>query len=63
MNIFYKVYCKHCGHSIVYTPASKYKKILCNYCKHYVYKNDKEEFKDLLKGKIRSAKQELTRVS
>ena len=48
----YKVKCK-CGHSIVFYPIHPKNKLICSYCKHYVYKNEKEKFKELMKGKLK----------
>lgn len=44
-----KRYCKHCGHSIIFTPSAKNTRTICTWCGHWIYKNDKEEFKAELK--------------
>lgn len=49
----YKVKCKRCDHVIVFTPNNKKNKIICNVCGYYVYKNDREEFKELMKRKLK----------
>lgn len=49
----HKVKCKHCGHTIVFTPSNKKNKVICSWCGHYIYKNDKEEFKEILERKIK----------
>ena len=47
----YKRKCKHCGwNNIVFNKEGK---VLCKVCKNYVYLNDKDEFKDKLKSKIK----------
>ena len=48
----YKVVCKNCSHVIVITP--KKNKELCYICGKYVYRNEKEKFKDLMKGKLKN---------
>lgn len=45
----YKVYCKNCGHSILFIPFENKKKKICSWCGHIVYANDNLEFKDKLK--------------
>lgn len=48
----YKVYCRHCGHSIIFTPTVKTNKTICDHCGNYIYKNKKEEFKELVIKRI-----------
>jgi hypothetical protein len=48
----YKIKCS-CGHTLIFTPSNKKNKILCNCCGYYVYRNEKEKFKELMKGKLR----------
>lgn len=48
----YKVKCS-CGHSVNFYPTINKTKILCICCGHYIYKNEKEKFKELMKGKIK----------
>lgn len=49
----YKVKCS-CGHSIVFFPNHPRNKLICSYCGHYVYKNEKEKFKELMKGSLKN---------
>ena len=49
----YKVKCKKCGHTLVFTPSNKKNKILCNYCGYYIYRSKKDKFKELFQKKKR----------
>lgn len=44
----YKVYCKHCGHTMFFYPFENKTKKICSWCKNSVYNNDTNEFKDKL---------------
>lgn len=46
----YKVKCK-CGHSMVMKPTAKKK--LCDWCGHYIYREAKDEFKNILLGRLK----------
>lgn len=48
-----KVKCK-CGHVNSFEPTSKATKIICSYCGYYVYRNEREKFKELMKGKMKN---------
>lgn len=48
----YKVYCKNCGHSLVFFPFENKQKKICGWCKHAVYVNDKVEFEDRLRQQM-----------
>ena len=48
----YKVKCE-CGHTIVFYPSIVKNKLICRHCGHYIYKNEKERFKELMKGKLK----------
>ena len=50
----YKRWCKHCGHSIVFPPSAKRNKMICTHCGKYIYKNDTEEFKELIKKELKN---------
>ena len=49
-----KVKCKYCGHVIIF--LGKLPSVICTHCGHKVYKNDREEFKDRVKSKIKQKK-------
>ena len=49
----YKKLCKFCGHTLSFYAFEPDKK-LCNYCGRYNYRNDKIEFKELMKGKLKN---------
>ena len=44
-----RVYCAHCGHSVV-MGSRDYK--LCSWCNNMVFKNQKEEFKYRMNEKL-----------
>lgn len=51
----YRVYCKNCGHSMLFYPMEKREKKICSWCQNTVYINDIAEFKDKLnkqRGKL-----------
>ena len=48
----YKKHCKYCKHTITFYAFEPDKK-LCNFCGRYNYRDEKAEFKDKLKGKIK----------
>lgn len=50
-----KRYCK-CGHSMVFSKASRTNKKICHYCGRLVYRSDIEEFEERLKAKMRREK-------
>ena len=49
----YKRYCKNCGHPIIFPTTSKKDKKVCTHCGYYIYKNDRIEFEEILKSKIK----------
>lgn len=50
-----KYQCKKCGRKQI-IPAYV-DKLVCSWCGHYVYKSDRDEFKDRLRGAMKSEKQ------
>ena len=45
----HKVYCKKCGHPVLFLPFENKEKKICSWCGHYIYLNEKIEFKEKLK--------------
>lgn len=39
------IYCKHCGHSVVFPKTSKVNKTICSNCGYYIFQNNLVEFK------------------
>jgi hypothetical protein len=48
----YRVYCKNCGHTMLFLPFENKQKKVCSWCGYAVYINDKIEFEDKLKQKM-----------
>lgn len=47
----FKIYCK-CGHVVHIYPFEHINKKVCSWCGKYVYVNEKERFKEKMKGMI-----------